>query len=125
MAPTPELGAKSHADTQTVLAALRPWVARQTYMNFVERREDARRFVSETAYHRLRRIKHAVDPGNVIRSTIRWRRRHERRTRAGTCFPPAARRAAEREFERPGPRERPRCTGDPARSNRLVLGAGF
>jgi hypothetical protein len=37
-------------------------------MNFVERREDARRFVSEAAYHRLRRIKSAVDPYDVIRS---------------------------------------------------------
>jgi FAD/FMN-containing dehydrogenase len=68
MAPTPELKAKAEADSKAVLAALEPWVARQTYMNFVERREDARRFVSEAAYHRLRRIKSAVDPYDVIRS---------------------------------------------------------
>jgi hypothetical protein len=47
---------------------MQPWVARQTYMNFVERREDARRFVSEQAYRRLLRIKATVDPRNLIRS---------------------------------------------------------
>jgi hypothetical protein len=68
IAPTPELHAKAEADLQRLLAAMQPWVARQTYMNFVERREDARRFVSEQAYRRLLRIKAAVDPRNVIRS---------------------------------------------------------
>jgi FAD/FMN-containing dehydrogenase len=68
IAPTPELLAKAKADTEALLDAVQPWVARQTYMNFVERREDARRFVPEAAYHRLRRIKAAVDPRNVIRS---------------------------------------------------------
>jgi hypothetical protein len=68
IAPTPELRAKAHADANAVLAAMQPWVAEQTYMNFVERREDARRFVSEAAYRRLLRIKAAVDPRNLIRS---------------------------------------------------------
>ena len=68
IAPTPELGAKVHADTATLLAAVEPWTARRTYMNFIERRVDARRFVPEQAYHRLRRIKAAVDPHDVIRS---------------------------------------------------------
>jgi hypothetical protein len=68
IAPTPELHAKAEADLRRLLAAMQPWVARQTYMNFVERREDARRFVSEQAYRRLLRIKAAVDPRNLIRS---------------------------------------------------------
>jgi FAD/FMN-containing dehydrogenase len=68
IAPTPELRAKAHADANAILAAVEPWVARQTYMNFIERREDARRFVSEQAYRRLLRIKAAVDPRNLIRS---------------------------------------------------------
>jgi FAD/FMN-containing dehydrogenase len=68
IAPTPELHAKAEADLERLLAAMQPWVARQTYMNFVERREDARRFVSEQAYRRLLRIKAAVDPRNLIRS---------------------------------------------------------
>ena len=68
IAPTPEAKAKVEADSEKLLAALGPWTARQTYMNFVERREDPRRFVSEQAYHRLRRIKDAVDPRNTIRS---------------------------------------------------------
>jgi FAD/FMN-containing dehydrogenase len=68
IAPTPELHAKAEADLQRLLAAMQPWIAEQTYMNFVERREDARRFVSEQAYRRLLRIKAAVDPRNLIRS---------------------------------------------------------
>jgi FAD/FMN-containing dehydrogenase len=67
-APTPELQARAEADAQALLAVLEPWKARQTYMNFVERREDARRFVSEAAYRRLRRIKARVDPADMIRS---------------------------------------------------------
>jgi FAD/FMN-containing dehydrogenase len=68
IAPTPELEAKAHADAKRLLEALEPWKAETTYMNFVERREDPKRFASEQAYHRLRRIKNAVDPQNVIRS---------------------------------------------------------
>jgi FAD/FMN-containing dehydrogenase len=68
IAPTPELHERAEADLKRLLAAMQPWVAEQTYMNFVERREDARRFVSEQAFRRLLRIKAAVDPRNLIRS---------------------------------------------------------
>jgi hypothetical protein len=68
IAPTPELKAKVHTDMKALLDGLAPWVSQQTYMNFRESREDARRFVPEQAYHRLRRIKSAVDPHDVIRS---------------------------------------------------------
>jgi FAD/FMN-containing dehydrogenase len=68
MTPFPEAVVKAHEDVAALLAALEPWKSQQTYMNFTERRENATRFVSEQAYHRLRRIKAAVDPRNMIRS---------------------------------------------------------
>jgi hypothetical protein len=49
-------------------SALAPWVALHMYLNFSEAQGDPARFWTEQAYHRLRRIKAAVDPGNVIRS---------------------------------------------------------
>jgi FAD/FMN-containing dehydrogenase len=45
-----------------------PWAARQTYLNFAETRRDPASFWSPHAYHRLRRIKAAVDPHNLIRA---------------------------------------------------------
>jgi hypothetical protein len=53
------------ADLRTALARLE---APHTYLNFAETKRDARTLWSETGYHRLRRIKTAFDPQNVIRS---------------------------------------------------------
>jgi len=50
---------------RTALARLE---APHTYLNFAETKREARTLWSETSYHRLRRIKAAVDPQNVIRS---------------------------------------------------------
>ena len=47
---------------------MRPWAARHMYLNFAETTREAHTFWSEQAYHRLRRIKAAVDPGEMIRS---------------------------------------------------------
>ena len=49
-------------------ADLAPWEASHTYLNFAEISRDARTLWTETSYHRLRRIKQAVDPQNLIRS---------------------------------------------------------
>ncbi|HTX07710.1 MAG TPA: BBE domain-containing protein, partial [Solirubrobacteraceae bacterium] len=38
------------------------------YLNFAETQQDAATFWTEQAYHRLRRIKNAVDPDNLIRA---------------------------------------------------------
>jgi FAD/FMN-containing dehydrogenase len=68
MAPTPELEAPVRAQIHAVKAALAPWAASRTYLNFAETHADPASFWSEQAYHRLRRIKTAVDPDDVIRS---------------------------------------------------------
>jgi hypothetical protein len=61
-------------------AALAPWTTDATYINFVERERAAPIFPAQV-YQRLREVKTAVDPDDVIRSnhpipplTRRWRR---------------------------------------------------
>jgi hypothetical protein len=49
-------------------SALAPWAARQIYLNFAETSRDPASFWSPQAYDRLRRIKAAVDPGDMIRA---------------------------------------------------------
>lgn len=66
--PTPETKHAVEASVRAVRAALEPWQSRHTYMNFAETRRSARTLFSEAAYHRLRRVKAAYDPENVIRS---------------------------------------------------------
>ena len=56
------------AQVQAVKDTLAPSAATRMYMNFAERHRDAATFWTEQAYHRLRRIKTAIDPDNVIRS---------------------------------------------------------
>jgi berberine-like enzyme len=48
--------------------AMTPWAAEQTYLNFAETPLDPRTLWTEQAYRRLRQIKAAVDPTNMIRS---------------------------------------------------------
>jgi FAD/FMN-containing dehydrogenase len=55
-------------DVDIVLSALGPWDAGRSYLNFAERRTDARRLFSEQAYHRLRRVKAHYDPAGLIRA---------------------------------------------------------
>ncbi len=66
--PAPELEAPVRTQVQAVKAALAPWAARQMYLGFAETQHDAATFWTEQAYHRLRRIKTAVDPDDLIRS---------------------------------------------------------
>jgi UDP-N-acetylenolpyruvoylglucosamine reductase len=68
MTPVPELVAPVRAQIRAVKDALAPWAARQTYLNFAETQTPATPFWTEHAYQRLRRIKAAVDPGDIIRS---------------------------------------------------------
>jgi len=68
MVPKPELEAPVRTQVQAVKAALAPWAARQMYLNFAETQPDPSTFWTEQAYHRLRRIKAAVDPDDLIRS---------------------------------------------------------
>jgi FAD/FMN-containing dehydrogenase len=48
--------------------AFMPWAHEHTYMNFAENRRDAKTLWTESSHHRLRRVKAAYDPENVIRS---------------------------------------------------------
>ena len=68
MAPAPELEARVRSQVQAVKQALTPWAAAHMYLNFAETRRHAAAFFTEQAYNRLRRIKAAVDPDDVIRS---------------------------------------------------------
>ena len=68
LAPCPQAVpsvARSVAAAQT---AMRPWAARQMYLNLACTSRDPASFWSAEAYDRLRRIKAAVDPDNLIRS---------------------------------------------------------
>ena len=68
MLPTPELEAPVRTQVQAIKDTLAPWAAKRMYLNFAETHRDAATFWTEQAYHRLRRIKTAVDPDDVIRS---------------------------------------------------------
>jgi hypothetical protein len=68
MVPTPELEAPVRTQVQAVKGALAPWAARQMYLNFAETQEPTTSFWTEQAYDRLRRVKTAIDPDDVIRS---------------------------------------------------------
>jgi len=48
--------------------AMRPWAARQMYLNLAETERDPASFWTPQAYDRLRRVKAAVDPDDVIRA---------------------------------------------------------
>ena len=51
-----------------VLSAMSPWAAAQTYLNLTETSRDPATFWTPQAYDRLRRIKAAVDPADLIRA---------------------------------------------------------
>ena len=68
MVPAPELGAPVRTQVQAVKAALAPWAAKHMYLGFAETHQDTATFWTRQPYHRLRRIKTAVDPDDLIRS---------------------------------------------------------
>ncbi len=68
MTPVPELKAPALAQVEAVKSALAPWAARHMYLNFADTARRPAELWSEQAFHRLRRIKAAVDPADVIRS---------------------------------------------------------
>jgi hypothetical protein len=68
MVPAPELEPPVRAQVQAVKAALAPWAASHMYLNFADTQRDPASFWPEHAYNRLRRIKAAVDPNDLIRS---------------------------------------------------------
>ena len=67
-APTPQAVPAVERDVAAVLAAMRPWAARQMYLNLADTSRDPASFWAPEAYDRLRRIKAEVDPDDLIRS---------------------------------------------------------
>ena len=68
IAPTPEARAAVDGAVARLRDVLAPWEADHTYLNFAESRRQASSLFSSASYHRLRRIKAIVDPGDLIRS---------------------------------------------------------
>ena len=68
IAPTPEISAKTRSDVERVLEAVEPWDSGRDYLNFREARSTGERLFSAETHARLKAIKAAVDPENVIRS---------------------------------------------------------
>jgi hypothetical protein len=67
-APTPEAAAAGERSVAGVMTAMQPWAARQMYLNLAATSRDPAAFWSPQAYERLRSIKAAVDPDDLIRS---------------------------------------------------------
>jgi hypothetical protein len=91
-----------------VKGALSPWTARQAQLNLAETGGDPARFWSPQAYERLRRIKAAVDPQDVIR--------------ANHSIPPASHRrpATLRRYPGPGALRWPSSGTSAARPGRIT-----
>jgi len=68
MVPAPELEAPVRTQVQAVKDALAPGAARHMYLNFAETQQPTTSFWTDQAYHRLQRVKTAIDPDDIIRS---------------------------------------------------------
>jgi hypothetical protein len=68
MAPTPKAAETVGHGVEAVMSALAPWAAGQMYLNLADTRRDPSGFWTPQAYERLRRIKAAVDPADMIRA---------------------------------------------------------
>jgi hypothetical protein len=66
--PAPEHESATRAHVDSLKAALSPWTADEMNLNFAETPRDPQSFWTHEAYDRLRRVKAAVDPSNIIRS---------------------------------------------------------
>jgi FAD/FMN-containing dehydrogenase len=67
MAMTPEMGAAVEAYVPVVKGALAPWHAGSEYLNFTERKADARCFYPAETYRRLQDVKAQYDPEDRFR----------------------------------------------------------
>jgi FAD/FMN-containing dehydrogenase len=62
VAATPEPAARGRADARRLTEAVRPWTARQTYLNFAEEPVDVSTAFDESAWLQLKGIRSAYDP---------------------------------------------------------------
>jgi UDP-N-acetylenolpyruvoylglucosamine reductase len=67
-APTPAFKETVERQVEELQAALAPWEAERTYLNFAAKRLAPEAFFMETARRRLRRVKATYDPQDVVRS---------------------------------------------------------
>lgn len=67
-APTPAFKAAVEGNVAEVQAALAPWEAERTYLNFAAKPLASEAFFDETVRHRLHRVKAAHDARDLIRS---------------------------------------------------------
>jgi Berberine and berberine like len=68
IAPAPEIAHRVERTVAELRSALGRLESAHTYLNFAETKREPRTLWSETSYHRLRRIKTAIDPQNLFRS---------------------------------------------------------
>jgi hypothetical protein len=68
LAPTAQAASAVASAVTAAHAAMSPWAARQMYLNLADTRRDPASFWTPQAYDRLRRIKAAVDPDDLIRA---------------------------------------------------------
>jgi hypothetical protein len=68
MLPVPELAAPTEAQIRAIKGVLTPWASRQMYFNFADFRRPVETFWDAETFARLRRVKAAVDPDEVILS---------------------------------------------------------
>jgi FAD/FMN-containing dehydrogenase len=68
LTPDEDSAAAARVALDRLQAALAPWIADSTYLNFAERRPAAAPVFPPQVYQRLREIKTAVDPDDVIRA---------------------------------------------------------
>jgi hypothetical protein len=66
IAPTPEAKAAVDSQVELVKATLEPWDAGRTFMSFMEKPTDARRFFTKDTHRRLQAVKARVDPHDVF-----------------------------------------------------------
>jgi hypothetical protein len=67
-APNPEAAEGMEGSLADLFAAMKQWASRHMYLNVAATRRDPASFWTPKDYERLRRIKAAVDPGDLIRS---------------------------------------------------------
>jgi FAD/FMN-containing dehydrogenase len=67
-APSPQAVRAVARSVAALHTAMRPWAAREMYLNLAETERDPASFWTPQAYDRLRRVKAAVDPDDIIRS---------------------------------------------------------
>ena len=64
----PEAKAVVERDVELVQAALAPWDAGLTFLNFMERPTDPQRFFLPDVHRRLQEIKTGIDPDDLLQA---------------------------------------------------------